>query len=344
MHDITPITTPIHIATVNGKSLRFFKSPVKDPDMPWFAVDDLPKCFELSRLAGMVLEIIKREPKWADVVRRISTADGVVTIAPHYMAQGFFGAAEQQGELSKSVLKTYLEAGVPATQKLLRDAGIKFGSPEMYAWVRQAIGELGDQAVLNPNTALFLALERYGEVVERDGERFIRMVVPDDGADEPPPPSPKPSGEMNLDVLLTATRDALRRSAIADPAAARELALDLAEVAFLERGRKEGDPPRATKAAHRTARGMVKLRHRFNPNVPGLGRDPTQVDDDPFKPSIDEKTGEEMFWVSEVGVWILMLERFEEVERFDNDPALTDFRKWLYVWREQVLTSNGGGR
>jgi hypothetical protein len=179
MHDITPILEPIHIAAINGKSLRFFRSPVKDPDMPWFAVDDIPKCFDLSRLARMVLEIIKREPKWADVRYRVSTIDGVVTIASHDAAKGFFGAAEQQGELPKSALMTYLEAAAPATKKLLDAAGIKLGSPEMYAWVRQAIGDLGDQAVLNPNTALFLAMERYGEVVERDGERFIRIVVPD---------------------------------------------------------------------------------------------------------------------------------------------------------------------
>jgi hypothetical protein len=179
MHNVTPLSEPIHIATIDGKPLRFFRSPVKDPDMPWFAIDDLPRCFGLSRLTCMVLETMKRGLRYADVVRRVSTLDGTVTIAAHSAAQGFFGAAEQQGELPKSALMTYLEAGVPATQKLLRDAGVKFGSPEMYAWVRQAIGELGDQAVLNPNTALFLAMERYGEVVEHDGERFIRIVVPD---------------------------------------------------------------------------------------------------------------------------------------------------------------------
>jgi hypothetical protein len=179
MHDITPISEPIHVAIINGKPLRFFRSPVKDPDMPWVAVDDLPKCFDLSRLARMVLETIRREPKWADVRHCVSTADGVVTIASHYAAKGFFGAAEQQGELPKSALKAYIEAGAPAIKKLLDTAGIKFGSPEMYKWVRQAAGEIGDQAVLDPNTALFLAIEKYGEVVEHDGERFIRIAMPD---------------------------------------------------------------------------------------------------------------------------------------------------------------------
>ena len=105
----THITTPLHVATVNGKPLRFFRSPVKDPDMPWVAVDDLPKCFDLSRLACMVLETIKREPKWADVVHRVSTAGGVVTIASHDAAKGFFGATEQQGELPKGALDAYVE-------------------------------------------------------------------------------------------------------------------------------------------------------------------------------------------------------------------------------------------
>src|SRR5262249_9187547 len=49
--------------------------------------------------------------RWADVVRRVSTADGVVAIAAHPAAQAFFGAAGQQGELPKSALMTYLEAG-----------------------------------------------------------------------------------------------------------------------------------------------------------------------------------------------------------------------------------------
>jgi hypothetical protein len=31
-------------------------------------------------------------------------------------------------------------------------------------------------------------------------------------------------------------------------------------------------------------------------------------------------------FLNEVGVWILMLRLFEETQRFENDPALTDFR------------------
>src|SRR5262249_6837225 len=159
-----------------------------------------------------------------------------------------------------------------------------WGSKEWFQYMKIAVNreEPNDrQIALSPGLSFLDAAEKYGEVVERDGERQVRIAMPDDGADEPPPP-PNPFGKMDLDVLFSASRKALNRAEIADPAAVKELALDLAEVAVLERGRKEGDPPRATKAAHRAARGIVKLRHRFNPDVPGLGRDPTQVDSDPF--------------------------------------------------------------
>ena len=38
--------TPLHIATVGGHPLRFFKTPLNDgrPDLVWHAVDDLQHC------------------------------------------------------------------------------------------------------------------------------------------------------------------------------------------------------------------------------------------------------------------------------------------------------------
>lgn len=341
MHDITPISTPIHIATVNGKPLRFFRSPVKDPDMPWFAIKDMLECFGLAHVGGIIMSSLKNS-EWGGDVRPAATTDGLVEIAPHYMAQGFLGAMEKVGEVQKGALDAYSEAGIPAIKELLATAGIRFGSPEMYAWIKQAAfdGKTDGQAgILDPNIALVLAMEKHGEVVERDGERFIRIAMPEDGADEPPP-SPKPSEEMNLDVVFSAMQAALRRAAIADPAAAKDLALDLAEVALLERGRKESDPLRAGPAIKRAVRAMVNLRRRFNGDVPSLGKKDLPEDSEHFKPGVDENTGEEMYWVDEVGIWMLALPRFEETRSFKNNPELTDFRKWFYAWREQVLRSN----
>ena len=38
--------TPLHIATVGGHPLRFFKTPLDDgrPDFSWHCVDDLHRC------------------------------------------------------------------------------------------------------------------------------------------------------------------------------------------------------------------------------------------------------------------------------------------------------------
>ena len=45
------ITKPIYEATVSGKPLRFFASPLLDgkPDFPWHSVDDLQRCIGMSR-------------------------------------------------------------------------------------------------------------------------------------------------------------------------------------------------------------------------------------------------------------------------------------------------------
>jgi hypothetical protein len=89
MHDITPISEPIHIAAINGMALRFFRSPVKDPDMPWFAIEDMLRCFGLAHVGGIIMSNLKNS-EWSGDVRPAVTADGLVEIAPHYMAQGFW--------------------------------------------------------------------------------------------------------------------------------------------------------------------------------------------------------------------------------------------------------------
>src|SRR5262245_14045752 len=80
--------TPLHIATVGGHQLRFFKTPLNDgrPDMPWVAVDDLGRCLCLSRADRRIhLAVFYRLKK--EIVRTIATPDGPVTIAPHALAK-----------------------------------------------------------------------------------------------------------------------------------------------------------------------------------------------------------------------------------------------------------------
>jgi hypothetical protein len=102
---------------------------------------------------------------------------------------------------------------------------------------------------------------------------------------------------LDIDVVYEAMKPALRRAAIADPAAAYELALDLSEISFLS---ESGDRTAAKSARIRAGRTMVELRRRFNSSVPGLSKTPEHVDGEYFKPFIGE-TGERQYLVNEVG-------------------------------------------
>jgi hypothetical protein len=52
------ITKPLHVATVVGGQLRFFRTPNEDgrPDLPWHSVDDLQQCLGLDRSAREIFQ------------------------------------------------------------------------------------------------------------------------------------------------------------------------------------------------------------------------------------------------------------------------------------------------
>jgi hypothetical protein len=74
---------PLHIATVGGLPLRFFKTPLNDgrPDLAWHAVDDLHRCLGLNREGRKIFLRKLRSKVWGAIVRSITTADGVITAA-----------------------------------------------------------------------------------------------------------------------------------------------------------------------------------------------------------------------------------------------------------------------
>jgi hypothetical protein len=96
---------PIYIGTFNGKPLRFFKSPHPGPQFPWHSQDDLYKCLGLDHGARSVLRKMTAQ-NWADDVRIVDTENGLVTIAPHCMAQGLIGAVATAGRDFGKVSKT----------------------------------------------------------------------------------------------------------------------------------------------------------------------------------------------------------------------------------------------
>ena len=90
------ITKAIHTAMINGRPLRFFKSLNPGPHMPWHSQDDLFKCLGIPKSARTVFRKMTAEhEEWARQVRIVNTENGLVTIAPHFMAQGIIGAMAQ---------------------------------------------------------------------------------------------------------------------------------------------------------------------------------------------------------------------------------------------------------
>ena len=114
------VTDPIHIATIRGQQLRFFRTPRNDgrPDMPWHCVEDLQRCLGLNREGRRVAMKIWRQTEFP--IKTIATADGLVSIAPHFCAQGFISAIAELAGNADDVDREYALAGVEALQTLTR--------------------------------------------------------------------------------------------------------------------------------------------------------------------------------------------------------------------------------
>ena len=70
---MSTLTSPIHIGTLNGKPLRFFKAPLSGPHLPWHAWDDMVACIGLPRsLRRHMQQSLKSEH--AANIRTVATA------------------------------------------------------------------------------------------------------------------------------------------------------------------------------------------------------------------------------------------------------------------------------
>jgi hypothetical protein len=127
---------PLHVATVGGQPLRFFRTPINDgrPDLPWHAVEDLHRVLGLNRDARRFFLHKLRE--WGGV-QTVATADGVITIAPHFMAQGTVDAMVEEGMAPASVRAEYDHAGTEAMRKLA--IPYPFPSADWLFWMRDAM-------------------------------------------------------------------------------------------------------------------------------------------------------------------------------------------------------------
>jgi len=88
---------PLLVGDVEGHKVRYFLSPVflhtGKPDLPWHAVDDLWAIFMPDR---ETFDGVKRRLRsdW-NAPKTVATPEGIVTIAPHFMAEGIIHAVGQ---------------------------------------------------------------------------------------------------------------------------------------------------------------------------------------------------------------------------------------------------------
>lgn len=89
LHELARL--PLHVGRLNGRPLRFFRAPLAGTHLPWHAFDDLQACLALPEdvRAGLKRDLMA---DWGRDVRTVATVEGIVTIAPHWMAAGLVGA------------------------------------------------------------------------------------------------------------------------------------------------------------------------------------------------------------------------------------------------------------
>jgi hypothetical protein len=104
---------------VCGQPVRFYRTPNDDgrPDFPWHAVDDLQRALGLNRQQREIIAHTMRGDLEA-VVRTVETADGLVTIAPHVMADGMIYAMVETGNGSSLGHRDYNHAAAEAFKVL----------------------------------------------------------------------------------------------------------------------------------------------------------------------------------------------------------------------------------
>ena len=118
---MSAILAPIHTADLGKSTLRFFRSPLSGPDLPWHVHDDLVACLGLPRdVRRQFRQMLIGGPFKADV-RAVAAADGIVTIAPHFAAQGLIGAAMQIGLASPALEAEYVAAAIAAFKVITGD-------------------------------------------------------------------------------------------------------------------------------------------------------------------------------------------------------------------------------
>ncbi|MDX7952200.1 hypothetical protein P7D22_13550 [Lichenihabitans sp. Uapishka_5] len=117
---MSALATPIHIGGVGVANLRFFAPPAGTQQFPWVAVDDLHACLALPRDLRRELKSKLRHTKWKDDTRTVATAEGIVNLVPHFMAQGLIDSVHDVGHTTEGARHQYDREGTQAFKLLTK--------------------------------------------------------------------------------------------------------------------------------------------------------------------------------------------------------------------------------
>ena len=117
---MAPLVAPIHVEALGSSTLRFFAPPSGEREFPWIAIDDLHACLGLPRALRREFKTKLRSSEWKDDTRTVATADGIVNIAPHFMAQGLIHAMQDVHRVAPDFYdRRYAKAGARAMDRLV---------------------------------------------------------------------------------------------------------------------------------------------------------------------------------------------------------------------------------
>ncbi|MCJ2057653.1 hypothetical protein MKL09_13935 [Methylobacterium sp. J-048] len=115
---MTTLAAPIYTGTLNGKPLRFFRAPYAEPHLPWHVADDLHSWLGMPPELRQHYRRMHRSSDWSRDVRTLATNDGIITIAPHWMAQVLIASVIEFGRTTLATEIAYTEASGDALSAL----------------------------------------------------------------------------------------------------------------------------------------------------------------------------------------------------------------------------------
>lgn len=111
---------PILSAPVGGGALRFFPPPHRrGPDLPWIALDDLQRCLGFPADVRERMLRALSEGGWRGEATTLASGGEIVTVVPHFMAQGLIESCCAAGLATPQTDCDYHRAAVGALKALV---------------------------------------------------------------------------------------------------------------------------------------------------------------------------------------------------------------------------------